>query len=79
MPISTMQWPIKIRIFNAECEVRFPTTTSQNTNCTLYFRSLGIRFVFILLMLLVCSDVKKKPPPPRHEKKKNERRVLRKL
>ena len=35
--VGTMQWRVEIAIFNAGCKVRFPTTTSQRTNCALLF------------------------------------------
>ena len=67
IPVSTMQWCVEIGIFNAECKFRFQTTTSQKDNCTLYFCSLGIRFVFALLMLLVCGDDELNPGPRKRD------------
>ena len=36
MPVSTMQWCIETRIFNAKCNVRFPTTSLEKANCTIF-------------------------------------------
>lgn len=58
IPVTIMQCRVEIGIFNAECKVRFSTTTLQKDNCTLYFCSLGIRFVFDLSVLLVYGHVK---------------------
>ena len=58
---------IEIGIFNADCEVRFPTTISQKSNSTFYFCSLDISFVMSLLMLLVCGDTKLNPGPRKHD------------
>ena len=58
---------IDIGFFNADCEVRFPTTTSQKSNCTLHFCSLDIRFALSLLMVLVCDDTELNQGPRKHD------------
>ena len=62
IPVSTMQWRVKIEIFNARGELRFLITASQRANCTSFFCSLGICFVFVI-MLLVCRDIELNPGP----------------
>ena len=52
-----MQWRVEIGIFNAEYKMRVSTTTSQNSNYTLDFCGVDIRFLFVLLILLVCGDI----------------------
>ena len=53
MQISSMQWRVKIGIFNATYKVRFLKKKSLRVAAPVF----GFRFVFILLVLFACGDI----------------------